>query len=328
MSSTGKIIVGLLSLVGVLAYNFTHTGGLLASYVEPRFVGYVAAFGIELAVVGLSLRIDELRRTQGQVAFHVLTLAAVVIVSALANIAEGYAVKFGEPLTSANIGLLDGVQVVVSLAATGLLSLVTFAIAEIVGHDIGANGEQADSVTLDEDCHCPICYNVIGLPVWLSEQHGDKYVAYCDKCERAYTESEVVWLPVGAQVGASVPQPAATPPQAWRPANLTPDSGQKIDGQTEHTPQSRQNATSSDSGEKRDESTTPENTAPENADSATVAVWDADGLSGAERVRLYSAANPHASKLQVAALLGVNLSTVSRNWRGNGTHKKYDEEQG
>ena len=150
MSRTGKIIVGLLSLVGVLAYNFTHTGGLLASYVEPRFVGYVAAFGIELAVVGLSLRIDELRRTQGQVAFHVLTLAAVVIVSALANIAEGYAVKFGEPLTSANIGLLDGVQVVVSLAATGLLSLVTFAIAEIVGHDIGASVPQPVTAHVDK----------------------------------------------------------------------------------------------------------------------------------------------------------------------------------
>lgn len=145
MSRTGKIIVGLLSLVGVLAYNFTHTGGLLAAYVEPRFVGYVAAFGIELAVVGLSLRIDELRRTNTDAKFHIGTLAAVVVVSALANIAEGYAVRFGESLTSANIGRLDAVQAVVSLAATGLLSLVTFAIAEIVGHDIGASVPQTDT---------------------------------------------------------------------------------------------------------------------------------------------------------------------------------------
>ncbi|MBK9497234.1 MAG: hypothetical protein IPO08_22495, partial [Xanthomonadales bacterium] len=138
MSRNGKIIIGLLSLVGVLLYNWTHTGGLLASYVKPEFVGYIAAAGIELAVVGLSLRIDEMRRAQADATFHLVTLAAVVIVSALANIAQGYLVKFGTELTSANIGRLDAVQVVVSLAATGLLSLVVFALAEVVGHDIGA----------------------------------------------------------------------------------------------------------------------------------------------------------------------------------------------
>ena len=142
MSRNGKIIIGLLSLVGVLLYNWTHTGGLLASYVKPEFVGYIAAAGIELAVVGLSLRIDEMRRAQADATFHVATLAAVVIVSALANIAQGYLVKFGTELTSANIGRLDAVQVVVSLAATGLLSLVVFALAEVVGHDIGASEAQ------------------------------------------------------------------------------------------------------------------------------------------------------------------------------------------
>jgi hypothetical protein len=142
MSRNGKIIIGLLSLVGVLLYNWTHTGGLLASYVKPEFVGYIAAAGIELAVVGLSLRIDEMRRAQADAKFHVGTLAAVVIVSALANIAQGYLVKFGTELTSANIGRLDAVQVVVSLAATGLLSLVVFALAEVVGHDIGASDAQ------------------------------------------------------------------------------------------------------------------------------------------------------------------------------------------
>ena len=70
--------------------------------------------------------------------FFVATLIAVVTVSALANIAMGYAVKFGEPLTVANVGQLDIVQAVVSLAATGLISLVTFALAELVGQDVSA----------------------------------------------------------------------------------------------------------------------------------------------------------------------------------------------
>jgi hypothetical protein len=33
----------------------------------------------------------------------------------------------------------------------------------------------------------------IGLPVWLLEQHGNKYVGYCEHCERAYTEKEILW---------------------------------------------------------------------------------------------------------------------------------------
>lgn len=134
--SQAQIVIGLLALAGVLLYNWTHTGGLLAGYVRPDFIGYIAAAGIELAIVGLSLRIADLRKQNVNARFFVFTLAAVVIVSALANIAEGYAVKFGEPLTLANVGRLDIVQAVVSLAATGLLSLVTFALAEIVGGDV------------------------------------------------------------------------------------------------------------------------------------------------------------------------------------------------
>jgi hypothetical protein len=124
--------------VCLLSYTWTHTGGLLAEYVNPAFVGYVAALGIELSIVGLSLRIGELKRSGLDARFFVATLIAVVTVSALANIAMGYAVKFGEALTVSNVGKLDIVQAVVSLAATGLISLVTFALAELVGQDVTA----------------------------------------------------------------------------------------------------------------------------------------------------------------------------------------------
>ena len=133
-----QITIGLLSLICLLSYTWTHTGGLLAEYVNPAFVGYIAALGIELSIVGLSLRIGELKRSGLDARFFVATLIAVVTVSALANIAMGYAVKFGEPLTVANVGQLDIVQAVVSLAATGLISLVTFALAELVGQDVSA----------------------------------------------------------------------------------------------------------------------------------------------------------------------------------------------
>jgi hypothetical protein len=133
-----QITIGLLSLVCLLSYTWAHTGGLLAEYVNPPFVGYIAALGIELSIVGLSLRIGELKRSGLDARFFVATLIAVVTVSALANVAMGYSVKFGEPLTVANVGQLDIVQAIVSLAATGLISLVTFTLAELVGQDVSA----------------------------------------------------------------------------------------------------------------------------------------------------------------------------------------------
>jgi hypothetical protein len=138
MKAKQQILIGLLSLAGLLAYTWTHTGGLLAGYVRPEFVGYLSAGGIELSIVGLSLRIGELRKSNVNPKFLGSTLIAVVVVSALANMSEGFAVKFGEPLTLANLGQLDTVQAIVSVAATGLISLVTLALSEIVGSDVSA----------------------------------------------------------------------------------------------------------------------------------------------------------------------------------------------
>lgn len=138
MKAKLQILIGLFSLTGLLAYTWTHTGGLLAGYVRLEFVGYLSAGGIELSIVGLSLRIGELRKSNVNPKFLVSTLIAVVVVSALANISEGFAVKFGEPLTLANLGQLDIVQAIVSVAATGLISLVTLALSEIVGSDVSA----------------------------------------------------------------------------------------------------------------------------------------------------------------------------------------------
>ena len=146
-SRVPMIIVGILSLLGLLSYTFVHTGNLLASYVSPQFVGFMAAFGIELSIVGLSMRIGELKRLGLSYRFFVFTLVAVVAVSALANIAEGFHVKFGEALTVINWNKLDVVQIVVSIAATGLISLVTLALSEIVGQDVATAQKSSRKVT-------------------------------------------------------------------------------------------------------------------------------------------------------------------------------------
>ena len=139
-----QLVVGAISLIALLAYTLVHTGSLLARYIEPSFVGYIAAFGIELSVAGLSLRIGELRRSKQKAGFFVFVLVAVVFVSALANVAEGFATQQEQAMTLANISQLDPIQAIVGLAATGLISLIVLALSEIIGTDISLIAKQAE----------------------------------------------------------------------------------------------------------------------------------------------------------------------------------------
>ncbi len=136
MKARLQIILGSLSLIALLIYTLQHTGSLLAHYVEPVAIGYIAAFGIEAAVVSLSLRIGDLRRSNKNTTFFLAVLVAVVIVSALANIAEGFRTIQGEPLTLTNIQKLDVAQAIIGLSATGLISLIVLALSEIIGTDV------------------------------------------------------------------------------------------------------------------------------------------------------------------------------------------------
>lgn len=127
---------GLLSLLALLTYTLIHTGGLLSRYINPAFGGYIAAFGIELTIVSLSLRIGELRRYKQDSRFFLFVLVAVVVVSALANVAEGFFTNQGELLTVKNVASLDPIQAIIGLCATGLISLIVLALSEIIGTDV------------------------------------------------------------------------------------------------------------------------------------------------------------------------------------------------
>lgn len=133
-----QIAASIVSLTLLLVYTFWHTGGLLARYIEPRQLGYLCAAGIELAVVVLSIQIGSLRQTRQDPGFFLAVLVAVVVISALANMAEGYRTRYGADLTVATIGTIDLLQAVFGVAATGLISLVVFSMAEIVGQDVNA----------------------------------------------------------------------------------------------------------------------------------------------------------------------------------------------
>lgn len=140
---TQMIIAGS-ALFGLLAYTFVHTGGLMSRYIHPAFVGYMAAFGVELAVAGISFRLASLKRKQLTSRSLLFILISALFVSALANISEGYTVRYGKPLTWINLGDIDYIQAVIGIAATGLISLMVFAISELIGVDVEAVVKQTE----------------------------------------------------------------------------------------------------------------------------------------------------------------------------------------
>ena len=131
-----QLALGLASLVTLLAYTFWHTGGLLARYIAPGALGYVAALGIELAIVSMSLRIGELGWRAPDAAPYKVTLILTLIVSALANVAEGHATKYGAELTRGALPALDPIQAIIGVSATALLSIVVYLLADIIGGDV------------------------------------------------------------------------------------------------------------------------------------------------------------------------------------------------
>ena len=131
-----QLMAGSVALTALLTYTLVHTGGLLAAYVEPSFVGYIAAFGIESAIVSLSLRIGDVKRSGQKPGFFYFALVSAVVVSAIANISEGFAVSQGVKLTVASVNQLDIVQAIIGISATGLISLLVLVLSEIVGTDV------------------------------------------------------------------------------------------------------------------------------------------------------------------------------------------------
>lgn len=131
-----RLVASAVALATLLAYTFWHTGGLLSHYITPGWIGYVAAFGIELSVVSLSLRIGELRRSGLSVKWFTSVLVAVVAVSTIANVSEGHLTLTGEPLTWQAVKLLDLLQSIIGVTATALISLIVFSLSEIIGDDV------------------------------------------------------------------------------------------------------------------------------------------------------------------------------------------------
>lgn len=155
----GLISLSILTLFALLAYTFVHTGGLLSKYVQPPEIGYVAAFGVEAAIITMSIRIGKLLRRLAQSRYKGAegwlslfwqgsTLLFVLAVSAAANVVEGYKVRYGLELTIDNIKDLDGLQIAIGLLATGLIPVVILSMTEIVSGEIKVALE-VDLQTLD-----------------------------------------------------------------------------------------------------------------------------------------------------------------------------------
>lgn len=127
------MIIAVAALVLMLAYNFRHTGQLLARHVDPEWYAYGAAFGIELGILVLSVAIGTAKWHSLKVGWLWIVLALVLFVSFLANVSEGHLTRYGIDITQDSIKDIDPVQSVIGLAATGMISVIVMAMSEIIG---------------------------------------------------------------------------------------------------------------------------------------------------------------------------------------------------
>lgn len=135
-TETNIILYGaIIGIVCLLAYTFVHTGALLARYVNPPGFGYLCAFGVEAIIALTSYRLATLRKQQTKSRFLVFILISALTVSAFANVYEGYHTRYKVDLTWQTIGDIDPIQAFIGLTATALISLLVFAVAEIIGND-------------------------------------------------------------------------------------------------------------------------------------------------------------------------------------------------
>ncbi len=143
-----QIVASAVSLLALLSYTWVHTGKMLSRYIDPAWVGYIAALGVELAIIALSIRIGLQKGERWEV-FGVkiskfsranFTLLFVLLVSSIANIYEGYVIRFPsrdfKSVEWADLQSLGIVEVSVGLAATLVIPIVVFALSEIVGGDV------------------------------------------------------------------------------------------------------------------------------------------------------------------------------------------------
>jgi hypothetical protein len=138
-TETNTILYGaIIGIVCLLTYTFMHTGALLARYVYPPGFGYICAFGVEAIIALTSYRLATLRKQQTKSKTLVFILAGALLVSAFANVYEGHTTRYGYDLTWQNIGEIDPIQAFIGLTATGLISVLVFAVSEIIGNDADA----------------------------------------------------------------------------------------------------------------------------------------------------------------------------------------------
>lgn len=126
----------------ILSYTFVHTSNVLARYIHPPFVGWLAGGGIELIIFSMSWKLATIKGKDPNRLLK-FTLIISLVVSTIANVAEGYYVSHKQELTWANIGSIDPIQALVGISSNLLLPILVFAVSELVGSDIERITKQA-----------------------------------------------------------------------------------------------------------------------------------------------------------------------------------------
>ena len=137
------LFITAVGLFGLLSYTFWHTSHWFGRYISPPDFGYGAAIGAELIIVMMSYKLAK-SRSGG---FLYFALIGALFISAWANYYEGFATYHRtEPNTITWWANFDIILFVSSLLATGLISLLVFAVTDILSGDVTTVSNKVEKV--------------------------------------------------------------------------------------------------------------------------------------------------------------------------------------
>lgn len=129
-----RLRAGSIALLCILIAQFLHNVSFQSGFFYNSIIlGGIAALGIDLALVSMSLYKDELLKS-GELAITIKAVTVIVLcATGLANMAEGFKSSFGQELSVSALGALDWLQMSKWIGGTAVFPVLTYILADTIG---------------------------------------------------------------------------------------------------------------------------------------------------------------------------------------------------
>lgn len=131
--------LGTVSLMCILIAGYAHSANFFSGYFDHFWQGALAAFGIDLGLVAMAFYRDNLH-SKGESAVTIKAVTVVfVFASCLANLSQGWRVKYGGDLSLSGLWGLDSLGFLMLFFGTVILPVLIYVLVDQYGNSIVDN---------------------------------------------------------------------------------------------------------------------------------------------------------------------------------------------